>query len=357
MRKFFKQIDGQRIWLLFLALTDVLAGFLLWLADVRAFFVLLGVMILGTLLLFIIASLLLYFSGKRRKEIFLDFLQNPTIGAEERFLQETGGSDREQIRRLAGVLRENQENNLRLLGELRDYEEYVEVWAHEVKTPLSLLTFLLDNRRNELPENLYHRLEYVRNRTQESITQILAFARLKGTTKDYQFEVLSAWECFSEVLEDYQVILEEWNFQVSGEGKDITVFSDQRGLIFMFSQVVSNAVKYTKNKEKPQIVFCARNCPGENCVEVSVRDNGSGVTSYDLPFIFEKGFTGEAGTGHTKATGMGLYLVRQTADDLKVTVTASSKAEQWFEIIFRFPVVEGTGRNTDDEKSTIRGCR
>ena len=32
---------------------------------------------------------------------------------------------------------------------LQDYEEYVEGWAHEAKTPLSLLTMLLDNRNDE----------------------------------------------------------------------------------------------------------------------------------------------------------------------------------------------------------------
>ncbi|MEI3340521.1 MAG: hypothetical protein V8R80_11770 [Eubacterium sp.] len=40
-----------------------------------------------------------------------------------------------------------------------------------------------------------------------------------------------------------------------------------------------------------------------------------------------------------KATGMGLYLMSQMAKDLKVTVEAKSEAGQWFELIFRFPVV------------------
>lgn len=38
---------------------------------------------------------------------------------------------------------------------------------------------------------------------------------------------------------------------------------------------------------------------------------------YDLPHLFEKGFTGDSGNTRKKSTGMGLYLVKQLADALK----------------------------------------
>ena len=72
--------------------------------------------------------------------------------------------------------------------QIDDYEEYVESWAHETKTPLSLLTLLLDNRRDELPAAMDSKLDHIRNRMQESIDQILFYARLKSTRKDYLFE-------------------------------------------------------------------------------------------------------------------------------------------------------------------------
>jgi len=44
---------------------------------------------------------------------------------------------------------------------------------------------------------------------------------------------------------------------------------------------------------------------------LSISDNGIGVRSSDLPYIFEKGFTGNSGDGRKKATGMGLYLAKK----------------------------------------------
>lgn len=44
----------------------------------------------------------------------------------------------------------------------------------------------------------------------------------------------------------------------------------------------------------------------------------------DLPYVFEKGFTGDSGHEKSKATGMGLYLAREIAKELGLTLTAAS---------------------------------
>ena len=66
---------------------------------------------------------------------------------------------------------------------------------------------------------------------------------------------------------------------------------------------------------------------------LSIRDNGCGVKACDLPHIFEKGFTGDSGEKRKKSTGMGLYLVKQLADTLKIEITVKSEWMQGFEII------------------------
>ena len=73
---------------------------------------------------------------------------------------------------------------------------------------------------------------------------------------------------------------------------------------------------------------------------LSIRDNGPGVRACDLPYVFEKGFTGDSGHEKNKATGMGLYLAREVAKDLGLTLTAASDWGAGFEIRVTFPVVE-----------------
>ena len=59
-----------------------------------------------------------------------------------------------------------------------------------------------------------------------------------------------------------------------------------------------------------------------------------------MPYIFEKGVTGDSGENRKRATGMGLYLVSEMAHDLGITVTANSKWQNGFEIVLEFPDVE-----------------
>jgi len=56
----------------------------------------------------------------------------------------------------------------------------------------------------------------------------------------------------------------------------------------------------------------------------------------DLPYIFEKGFTGDSGDIRKKSTGMGLYLVKQLADDLNIGIEVSSDWQYGFTIAFFF---------------------
>lgn len=138
------------------------------------------------------------------------------------------------------------------------------------------------------------------------------------------------------MLDDYRPLLEEKGFLVEIRPTDETVFADRRGLCFLLGQVVSNSVKYAL--EKPVLTFSLES--NDTAIVLSIRDNGPGVRACDLPYVFEKGFTGDSGHEKNKATGMGLYLAREVAKDLGLTLTAASDWGAGFEIRVTFPVVE-----------------
>ena len=180
------------------------------------------------------------------------------------------------------------------------------------------------------------KLDYVRNRMQAFIDQMLYYARLRGARRDYRFERLTLRGCIDEVLDDYRPLLEEKGFRVEIRPTDETVFADRRGLCFLLGQVVSNSVKYALNA--PVLTFSLES--NDTATVLSIRDNGPGVRACDLPYVFEKGFTGDSGHEKNKATGMGLYLAREVAKDLGLTLTAASDWGAGFEIRVTFPVVE-----------------
>lgn len=322
-------------WLGLLLGVDALAALLLWLADARAFAATAGVIVLTTVFLFACVYAVLCAQAKKREQAFTAFLTTPDAAHEQALCRLLAPREAQSTRLLGETLRAQQQTITQLQAQMDDYEDYVELWAHEVKTPLALLTLVLDNRRDSLPEAVGFKLDYARNRMQAFIDQMLYYARLRGARRDYRFERLTLRSCIDEVLDDYRPLLEEKRVHVEQQLADETVFTDRRGLCFLLGQLVSNSVKYTS--DAPVLTFSLE-CSAAETV-LTVRDNGPGVHACDLPYVFEKGFTGDSGHEKSKATGMGLYLAREIAKELGLTLSAASDQGAGFAVRISFPVV------------------
>lgn len=269
MKMFVKTCRHYLPFLICLLVLDGFFSLLLWISDAESLWRLTGLILLASLIFFAAIIFVMYLRETQKQALFQEFLTEPDEINTEKLLRVVSASEREQLQILGTILEENQERMQQMEDSLRDYEEYVEGWAHEAKTPLSLLTMLLDNRGDELSLSLQMKLDYVRSQLQEDVTQILYYARLGSSTKDYRFEAVD--------LEDADIF--------------------------------------------------------------TISDHGTGVKSYDLPYIFQKGFTGDATDSRKKATGMGLYLTKRMADDLNLKLEAESQWGEGMQMRILFPKV------------------
>ena len=95
------------------------------------------------------------------------------------------------------------------------------------------------------------------------------------------------------------------------------VLTDEKWLVFVIEQLLSNAIKYT-NKGKISIY------PLED-KKLVIEDTGIGISKEDIPRIFDKGFTGYNGRTDKKATGLGLYLCKNILDKLSHKISIESE--------------------------------
>ncbi len=331
----------DRIWVVFLLLVDAGFCFALWLMDNKAFLALSGSAVLASACFFTAFLMIIRGREKKMQEAFLNFLEDPVPLHEEQLLLMMDKREQECMRLLGGRLREQEEKNHDQEISRRDQEEYVEAWAHEIKNAVSLMNMLLGNRRGEMSETVYKKMDYARSQIQGYVEQMLCYGRLKAEHKDYIFERISLEECCGEVLEEYQSLLEEKGFETE-LAVDFVVVSDRKGLSFILGQAVSNALKYARKDARPFLRIYARE---EECgVCLVVQDHGIGVKKHDLPFIFDKGFVGDTEENRKRATGMGLYLARQTAQDMRIQIEARSKYGEGFEFILHFPEIDSRKR-------------
>lgn len=338
IRKLKGIFQKNRLWIIVIFTLNFIFGVLLWLSNDKAFIYIFPTMIIGSLILYCATAFSIYKNDLKREQSIRRFLDEPTKDVENEIISLFNYEEVEVIKDIGEILRQNQNTiNTHKRG-IDEYEEYIEAWAHEIKTPLGLMTFVLDNRKEEISPIVYKRLQYVRTKMQEDIERMLYYARLKSTFNDYFFKELSLKESCIEVIEEYKVILQEKSIDVILDIGDYKVLSDKRGIQFIIRQIISNSVKY-KNIEisDPHIVITSYE--NEKNIILTIRDNGIGVKEYDVPFIFEKAFTGEIGEQRKNSTGMGLYLAKQMAKNLKITLEVNNNYTHGFEISLLFPKV------------------
>ncbi|WP_330657313.1 sensor histidine kinase [Anaerocolumna aminovalerica] len=231
---------------------------------------------------------------------------------------------RPYVHELGQCLREKQAEIEARNIQVTDYEYYIENWVHEIKKPLSLMTLLLDNRKDEISPRVHTRMLYARDHIKQDVEQILYFSRLGAVHKDYYWEPLSINNICKEAVTDNSTLLDEAGFQIEYSDEDYFVVSDQKGLMFILGQIISNSVKYSDEKTTPLLRFEVKENTDTQQIILSINDNGLGIPPSDLPFIFDKGFTGDTGSYLSRSTGMGLYLVQKMADDLNIRVHVQS---------------------------------
>lgn len=334
-------LSSSKLWLLVLFCADILFIFFAWLAYPESFQALVGLMIFVTLATIVLPLAILFGKQKPMEDAFHDFIAEPDEKHEYVLCQVSPMTLRPYIQELGRLIRANQAAMNDNIIQLTDYERYIESWVHEIKKPLSLMTLVLDNRSNEMSPLVRQRMFHARDQMLGDVEQILYFARLGAVHKDYFFKPLVLLDVCKETVEDNRTLLEESHVTLDFTGKELEVVSDQKGLAFILSQVISNSVKYAgKNQRKPLLQFEVKYDKALAQIILNISDNGPGVPCADLPFIFDKGFTGEKGNYLGRATGMGLFLVQRMAHDLAVSLEAKSKPDSGLTISLIFPDVK-----------------
>lgn len=222
-----------------------------------------------------------------------------------------------------------------------EYRDYIETWVHEVKSPLAAAHLMLGNiegagmRDTERLESLEGELD----RVERYIDQALYYARSEVVERDYLIRRYRLRDLVSAAIKANARELIAAHVAPACENLDLEVFTDEKWIGFILGQFIQNSIKYAR-EDGARIEFSGRLLDegrASERIELAVADNGRGVSAADLPRVFDKGFTGEAGRDTKRATGIGLYLVKRLCDKLGLSVRADSIQGQGFTVTLSFP--------------------
>lgn len=199
----------------------------------------------------------------------------------------------------------------RMNAQYQDMLDYYTLWAHQIKTPIASMRLCLQQEDTPQARRLLQEL----SRAEQYVEMVMVYLRLNGGSD------LVLRECQLDGIVRRAVRRFAGEFigrklKLCYEPLHVSCVTDEKWLLFVIEQVLSNALKYTRagsitiELEAPKTLV--------------IRDTGIGVAPEDLPRIFEKGYTGYNGRGDQKASGLGLYLCRTSCKRLGHTITASS---------------------------------
>lgn len=153
--------------------------------------------------------------------------------------------------------------------------------------------------------------------------------RLSLSNNDFDFEWVNLTKLANTIIQDNSVLFINRQLFPELTGLDqVRVLTDRKWLHFCIAQLLSNAIKYSPTGAAIHINWSAN--------ALRIADEGPGISSADLPQIYENGFSGHNGHQTTKSTGMGLYLVKQVTNRLNFSVQVTSQQGQGTVALLKF---------------------
>lgn len=243
-----------------------------------------------------------------------------------------------------------------MMNRQQDLSEYYSMWVHQIKTPIAALKLLIDEEMcacldaemDECPnadrvEENDMRVINVRQkqnelfRIEQYVDMALQYTRLGAQTNDFVIERVLLDDAVKPSIYKYAKQFIHKQLRLTYVPQDIKAVTDKKWLGFVIDQLLSNAVKYTKqggvtiqvlciaqsddagrrSETKEERKYWYEESPAvEESVHIIIEDTGIGISADDLPRVCEKGYTGYNGHADQYSTGIGLYLCKAILDKL-----------------------------------------
>ncbi len=237
----------------------------------------------------------------------LSYEEEVIFGVLEKMLK----SQYQDIKDLENILSAERENKL--------------MWVHELKQPLAIL-----KEDNLSP---FERKKAI-NKINNNLNNILFYEKINELSNDLNFQEENLEELINESIKNFSYELVDIDASINIDKTcKRKILIDKFWFIFILNQIISNSIKYKSNKRLTIDIFCKEYKDG---FIISIKDNGIGISDYDIKNIFDKGYRGINAKNNIFASGYGLYYVKKVIKKLNASIEIGSNDNKGTTISIRF---------------------
>lgn len=204
-----------------------------------------------------------------------------------------------------------------IANRLRD--EFMATVSHELKTPLnSILGWARMLKAGDLDEDQVKKAlgTIIKNSETQNrlIEDLLDVARIISGKLILEFEPIDPTELVHDAIESVKPLAQAKQIEITetdaGDASSMTILGDRNRLMQVFSNLLTNAVKFTHEGGLIEVSMNA----DDSHLNISVKDNGIGIKPEFLPKVFERFRQDVSVTTRNGGLGLGLAIVRQLVE-------------------------------------------
>jgi signal transduction histidine kinase len=231
-----------------------------------------------------------------------------------------------------------------LIAALRSKNEFITVASHQLRGPMTDISWALQSLRTEtglsdtgklIVENALAAATGLVGR----IEDLLSVAKMEEGQMGYDFEETDIVEFIGKVLAGVLPSAQTAGIKMYFDRPTVPVphvMIDEKRLAIAVTNFLENAIRY--NVANGEVIVRVEQVPGKPFVEVSVRDTGIGIPAEAIPNLFKKFFRAEnAVASQTEGSGLGLYMAKGIVNGHGGEVWAESEVNRGTIMHFTLP--------------------
>ena len=217
----------------------------------------------------------------------------------------------------------------------RENKELISNISHDLKTPITAIKGYVEGIMDgvaDTPEEMDRYVRTIYNKTNEMdhlINELTFYSKIDTNRIPYTFSKLNVEDYFSDCAEEVGLELETRGIQLCYANyvdKDVLVIADGEQIRRVIHNIISNAIKYMDKQNGMKGIIQIRVKDVGDFVQVEIEDNGKGIASKDLPYIFDRFYRTDVSRNSSKGgSGIGLSIVRKILEDHGGKVWATSR--------------------------------
>lgn len=210
------------------------------------------------------------------------------------------GTLQREMARMSQAIKEQQETN----------ERFVANVSHEIQSPIANLLMQLEALKQSNDEATIKTMEHQAKRLSGLTKQLLLLASIEQSESQLETEYFKAKPFINELVQSHMYMLDQKEIFLMTHVEDIEIYGNSHLLFQAFTNLLTNAIKYTENFGEITISVNKE----EHNTKISIEDNGIGMSEETKKHLFERFYKDHRAEDNVPSNGLGMAIVKEIID-------------------------------------------